>query len=165
MYKCQICGTEYPFDGAKVQYGYTSTGGKFSYMRCNKDQGYAYSDAPSIGGGEGTVGPQGPEGPVGPQGPKGDTGATGPQGPKGLKGETGATGPAGPQGLKGDQGIQGPKGDTGATGPAGPKGDKGDAGKSITSVKFTTDAEGKITGGTTTFSDDSTAAIVIEPTV
>lgn len=144
MYTCQICGTEYPFDGAKVQYGYTSTGGKFSYMRCHKDQGYAYSDAPSIGGGEGTVGPQGPEGPVGPQGPKGDTGATGPQG------------------------IQGPKGDTGAAGKdgaTGPKGDKGDAGKSITSVKFTTDAEGKITGGTTTFSDDSTAAIVIEPTV
>lgn len=162
MYKCQICGTEYPFDGTKVQYGYTSTGGKFSYMRCYKDQGYAYSDAPSIGGGEGSVGPQGPEGPMGPQGPKGDTGATGPQGPQGLKGDTGA------KGDQGIQGIQGPKGDTGAAGKdgaTGPKGDKGDAGKSITSVKFTTDVEGKITGGTTTFSDDSTAAIVIEPTV
>lgn len=146
MYKCQICGTEYPFDGAKVQYGYASTGGKFSYMRCYKDQGYAYSDAPSIGGGEGSVGPQGPEGPMGPQGPAGP------------KGDTGA---------KGDQGIQGPKGDTGAPGKdgaAGAKGDKGDAGKSVASVKFTTDVDGKITGGTTTFSDASTAEIVIEPT-
>lgn len=83
-------------------------------------------------------------------------------------GVPGPQGPAGPAGDQGIQGIQGPKGDTGAVGKdgaTGPKGDKGDAGKSITSVKFTTDVEGKITGGTTTFSDDSTAAIVIEPTV
>ena len=110
----------------------------------------------------GVPGPQGPAGPAGPQG------EIGPQGPKGDKGDIGLTGPAGPKGDQGIQGIQGLKGDTGAAGKdgaTGPKGDKGDAGKSVTSVKFTTDVDGKITGGTTTFSDDSTAAIVIEPTV
>lgn len=83
---------------------------------------------------------------VGPQGPKGDTGDTGPQGPKGDPGE------------KGDTGEQGPKGDTGATGA---KGDTGAAGKGVKAIALTTDAEGKVTGGTVTFSDDSTAAITV----
>lgn len=137
------------------------------------------------GGGVGPQGPAGPQGEIGPQGPvgpkgdKGDAGAKGADGATGPKGDKGDTGLTGPQGLKGDtgakgadgakgdQGIQGLKGETGAAGKdgaAGAKGDKGDAGKSVTSVKFTTDVDGKITGGTTTFSDASTAAIVIEPT-
>lgn len=167
MYKCQICGTEYPFDGAKVQYGYTSTGGKFSYMRCYKDQGYAYSDAPSIGGVQGPPGPEGPMGPQGPAGPKGEIGPQGPIGPKGdpgAKGDTGLTGPKGDTGVAGKDGAKGDTGAAGKDGAAGAKGDKGDPGKSVTSVKFVTDVDGKITGGTTTFSDATTAEIVIEPT-
>lgn len=100
-------------------------------------------------------------GPPGPQGPVGPKGEIGPQGPVGPKGDPGA------KGDQGIQGIQGLKGDTGAAGKdgaAGAKGDKGDPGKSVTSVKFVTDVDGKITGGTTTFSDATTAEIVIEPT-
>lgn len=85
----------------------------------------------------------GVQGPAGPQGEKGDTG---PQGPKGDKGDTGETGP------------QGPAGQTGATGPQGPAGVDG---KSITAIELTTNAEGAVTGGTATLSDESTINITV----
>ena len=83
---------------------------------------------------------------VGPQGPKGDTGEAGPQGPKGDTGETG------PQGPKGDTGAAGAKGDTGAQGPAG---------ASVTAIVLTTDAEGKVTGGTATMSSGDPITITV----
>lgn len=55
-------------------------------------------------------------------------------------------------------------------GPAGPKGDKGDpgepgaagaAGKGVKSIALTTDPSGKVTGGTVTFSDESTSQIAV----
>lgn len=76
---------------------------------------------------------------VGPQGPKGDTGA---QGPKGDKGDTGA------------------KGETGATGPRGATGSQGPAGKGVKSIALTTTG-GVVTGGTVTFTDNSTAPITV----
>lgn len=88
-------------------------------------------------------GVQGPQGLQGIQGPKGDTGATGPQGP------------AGPAGVKGD------KGDKGATGAQGPAGQKGADGKSVKAITLTTNAEGAVTGGTATLSDDSTIQITV----
>lgn len=91
-------------------------------------------------------GVQGPQGPQGIQGPKGDTGATGPQGP------------AGPAGVKGDKGD---KGATGVTGAQGPAGQKGADGKSVKAITLTTNAEGAVTGGTATLSDDSTIQITV----
>lgn len=88
----------------------------------------------------------GVQGPQGIQGPKGDTGATGPQGP------------AGPAGVKGDKGD---KGDTGVTGAQGPAGQKGADGKSVKAITLTTNAEGAVTGGTATLSDDSTIQITV----
>ena len=88
----------------------------------------------------------GSQGPAGPQGEKGEKGDTGEQGPKGEKGE------------KGDTGEQGPKGDKGDTGAAGKDG------KSVTSITLTTDETGKVTGGTVTFSDESTSAITVTQT-
>lgn len=70
----------------------------------------------------------------------------------GPKGEKGDTGPQGIQGLKGD------KGDTGQQGPAGKNGS--DA-KQITKVVINTDATDKVTGGTVTFTDESTVEITI----
>ena len=61
-------------------------------------------------------------------------------------------GPQGPAGPKGD------KGDTGATGLAGKNGS--DA-KQITKVVINTDATDKVTGGTVTFTDESTVEITI----
>lgn len=118
-------------------------------------------------------GPQGEKGDTGPQGPKGDkgdkgatgdrgpagaTGATGATGPQGPKGETGATGPQGPTGPKGETGAAGA---TGATGPQGAAGAKGADGKSVTALALTVDASGKVTGGTITFSDKTTAAVTV----
>ena len=80
------------------------------------------------------------KGPKGDQGPKGDKGDQGPQGPQGEKGEKGDPGDAGPQGEKGDPGA---------------------AGKSVTALALTVDGTGKVTGGTVTFSDTSTAAITV----
>lgn len=79
-------------------------------------------------------------------GVKGDTGAQGPQG---------ETGPAGPKGDKGD------KGDTGATGPKGDTGAQGPAGKGVKSIALTKDSGGQITGGTVTFTDESTSQITV----
>ena len=69
--------------------------------------------------------------------------ASGVQGPKGEKGETGPQGPIGETGPKG------------ATGPAGADG------KSITAINLTTNAEGAVTGGTATMSDESTTQITV----
>ena len=52
----------------------------------------------------------------------------------------------------GVQGPQGPKGDAGAQGPAG---------KGVKSIALTKDSGGQITGGTVTFSDDSTSQITV----
>lgn len=52
----------------------------------------------------------------------------------------------------------------GPQGPAGAKGDKGDpgaAGKGVKALALTADSTGKITGGTVTFSDNSTAAVTV----
>ena len=61
-------------------------------------------------------------------------------------------------GPKGDTGAQGPKGDTGAQGP---KGEPGSDAKQITSVVINTDASNVITGGTVTFTDESTVEITV----
>ena len=82
-------------------------------------------------------------------------GTPGPQGEKGEKGDPGETGPQGPPGEKGE------KGDPGDAGPQGEKGEKGAAGKSVTALALTVDGTGKVTGGTVTFSDTSTAAITV----
>lgn len=71
--------------------------------------------------------------------------------------QVGPRGPAGPKGDTGDAGPQGPKGDTGAKGAAGAQ---GPAGKGVKSIALTTTA-GAVTGGTVTFSDDSTAPITV----
>ena len=68
--------------------------------------------------------------------------------------QVGPQGPAGPKGDTGETGPKGPKGDTGAQGPAGADG------KSVKAIALTTTA-GAVTGGTVTFSDDSTAPITV----
>lgn len=98
------------------------------------------------------VGVQGPKGDAGPQGPQGETGPAGPQGPKGDTGEAGPKGDKGDAGETGPAGPQGPKGDTGAQGPAG---------KGVKSIALTKDSSGQITGGTVTFSDDTTSQITV----
>jgi hypothetical protein len=85
-------------------------------------------------------------------------GSQGPAGPQGEKGEKGDTGEQGPKGEKGDTGEQGPKGEKGDTGAAGKDG------KSVTAIALTTDETGKVTGGTVTFSDESTSAITVTQT-
>lgn len=49
----------------------------------------------------------------------------------------------------------------GPQGPQGPPGDPGAAGKGVKALALTADSTGKITGGTVTFSDDSTAAVTV----
>lgn len=76
-------------------------------------------------------------------------------------------GPAGPKGDKGDPGVAGAKGDKGDPGAAGPKGEPGakgatgSAGKGVKSLSLTTNGEGKVTGGTLTFSDDTTSPVTV----
>ena len=53
------------------------------------------------------------------------------------------------------------KGDTGARGPEGPAGKDGAAGIGIKSIALTVDADGKVTGGTMTKTDNSTVAITV----
>lgn len=91
----------------------------------------------------------------GVQGPKGDQG---PQGPQGLQGPVGPQGPKGDKGDKGDTGAQGPAGQNGAQGATGPAGADG---KSITAIALTTNAEGAVTGGTATLSDESIIQITV----
>ena len=52
-------------------------------------------------------------------------------------------------------GVQGPKGLQGPAGPAGADG------KSITAIALTTNAEGAVTGGTATLSDESIIQITV----
>ena len=85
---------------------------------------------------------------IGPQGPKGEAGA---QGPQGEKGDPGETGPRGPKGDTGPAGAKGPQGAAGA---------QGSAGKGVKSIALTTTG-GVVTGGTVTFTDDSTAPITV----
>lgn len=73
----------------------------------------------------------------------------GPTGPKGEKGDPGA------KGDKGDPGVAGPKGDPGTKGATGP------AGKGVKGLSLTTNGEGKVTGGTLTFSDDTTSPVTV----
>ena len=103
----------------------------------------------------GVQGPKGEKGDTGPQGPIGPQGEIGPKGDKGDKGDTGDTGPQGP---KGDTGAQGPAGQNGAQGATGPAGADG---KSITAIALTTNAEGAVTGGTATLSDESIIQITV----
>lgn len=66
--------------------------------------------------------------------------------------------------LKGEQGDKGDKGDTGAKGDkgdTGTNGTNGQDGKSVTAISLTTDADGKVIGGTVTFSDTTTAQITV----
>lgn len=63
----------------------------------------------------------------------------------------------GPKGDPGDAGKDGAKGDPGT---AGKDGATGPAGLSVKSIALTTDASGKITGGTATLSDDKTTVPV-----
>lgn len=49
----------------------------------------------------------------------------------------------------------------GPQGPQGPQGPAGAAGKGVKALALTADSTGKITGGTVTFSDDSTAAVTV----
>lgn len=51
--------------------------------------------------------------------------------------------------------VSGPKGDKGATGATGP------AGVGVKSIALTVDADGKVTGGTLTKTDNTTAAIAV----
>ena len=53
----------------------------------------------------------------------------------------------------------GPEGPKGEKGDPRPKGEPGAEGKSVKSIALTTNGEGKVTGGTLTFSDDSTSPI------
>ncbi len=95
---------------------------------CNQKETYLEW---SIGGQEGTQGPQGEPGPQGPQGEEGPRGAQGPKGDTGPQGPQGEPGPAGPQGdpgPAGPQGEPGPAGPQGEPGPAGPQGDPGPQG-------------------------------------
>lgn len=64
-------------------------------------------------------------------------------------------------GEKGAKGDKGDKGDTGAAGAKGATGAKGADGKSVTAISLTTDADGKVTGGTCTLSDSSSIAITV----
>lgn len=80
---------------------------------------------------------------------------------KGPKGDTGEQGPAGAKGDQGDPGIQGPAGAKGERGEQGPAGAKGDAGASIQSIVLTKGADGVITGGTATLTDQTQVPITV----
>lgn len=116
---------------------------------------------------------------VGPRGPAGATGATGPAGAAAGFGTPTATVDAnigtpsvtvsasGPDTAKvfsfAFKNLKGAKGDTGAkgeTGAQGPKGAQGPTGKGVKSIALTTTG-GVVTGGTVTFTDDSTAPITV----
>ena len=58
-------------------------------------------------------------------------------------------------------GPQGEPGKDGARGPEGPAGKAGAAGIGVKSITLTVDADGKVTGGTMTKTDNSTAAITV----
>lgn len=64
----------------------------------------------------------------------------------------------GPKGDQGDPGIQGPVGQQGEQGPTGPK---GDTGATIQSITLTKGADGVITGGTATLTDQTQVPITV----
>lgn len=70
-------------------------------------------------------------------------------------------GPKGDQGDPGVQGERGPKGDAGERGEQGPAGAKGDAGATIQSIVLTKGADGAITGGTATLTDQTQVPITV----
>lgn len=49
----------------------------------------------------------------------------------------------------------------GTQGPKGDQGEPGQDGKSVTAITLTTDETGKVTGGTVTYSDESTSEITV----
>ena len=62
----------------------------------------------------------------------------------------------GPKGwIDAASGVQGPKGDKGDTGA------RGADGKSVKAIALTTNADGAVTGGTATLSDNSTIQITV----
>ena len=65
------------------------------------------------------------------------------------------------QNYQASGGTQGPKGDKGDKGDQGPQGPAGQDGKSVTAIALTTDGTGKVTGGTVTYSDESTSEITV----
>lgn len=76
-------------------------------------------------------------------------------GPKGKDGAPGKDGTNGKDGAKGDPGKDG------APGKDGTNGAKGAAGVGVKSIALKADDDGKITGGTLTKTDNSTAAITV----
>lgn len=106
-------------------------------------------------------------------GPKGDAGAKGDPGSAAtVSVGTVTTGAAGSDATITNSGTtsaavldftipQGAKGDTGATGAKGADGAKGDTGLGVKSIALTTDVDGKVTGGTVTFTDNTTSAITV----
>ena len=81
-----------------------------------------------------------------------------------LKGQKGDKGATGAKGEKGDTGPAGPQGPSGAKGATGAAGAKSADGKSVTAISLTTDASGKVTGGTCKLSDNSSISITVTTT-
>lgn len=125
----------------------------------------------------------------GKDGATGATGANGKDGKDGTNGKDGATGATGKsayqswldlgntgteaefiaslkgdKGDKGDTGANGTNGKDGAAGSAGTNGKDGAAGVDgvgVQSIELIVDAEGKVTGGTAYFTDNTSSAITI----